>query len=132
MSNEPNINKFIELCFIEGNLTPKRRQNDANVTTQTRIDKTRIEKKYSADFEKFYSAYPLKKAKQAAYNSWLKQKPNLQSCLIAISSQIDEKLELRKTGKFCPEWKHPATWLNQGCWEDETNIQPEIRYESVE
>jgi len=24
---------------------------------------------------------------------------------------------------FCPEWKHPSTWLNQKCWEDEVNLR---------
>ena len=26
---------------------------------------------------------------------------------------------VKKAGEFCSEWKHPATWINQGCWEDE-------------
>lgn len=44
MSATPNLNKFAELGFIDGNLTPDRRQDDADMTHQTRIEKTRIEK----------------------------------------------------------------------------------------
>ena len=84
---------------------------------------------YSADFLKFYSAYPLKKGKGKAYSSWKKQKPNLSLCLTAIQDQTREKRELREAGKFCAEWKHPATWLNHGCWEDEVySAEPERRY----
>jgi len=88
--------------------------------------------KYSDEFLKFYSCYPLKKSKQKAFQSWTKQNPDLQTCLLAIEKQITEKRVLREKGKFYPEWKHPATWLNQGCWEDETNTEPETTYEAVE
>jgi len=130
MTDEPNVNKFIELDFIEGTVTPERRQDDATVTCQTRLEKTRIE--YSAEFLKFYSDYPLKKSKKAAYVKWTKLKPDLTTCLTAIKNQIAEKSELRERGKFCPDWKHPDVWLNKGCWEDETNTEPGITYESVE
>ena len=130
MTEEPNLNKFAELGFIDVNTTSTRRPVDANMTHQTRLDKTRLE--YSAEFEKFYFEYPLKKGKQAAYKSWVKQKPDLHTCLLAIESQNKEKRVLRERKKFCPEWKHPATWLNQGCWEDETNVESEKKWESVE
>jgi len=67
----------------------------------------------------FYSAYPLKKSKAQAFKSWKKLKPDLGVCLSAIQSQMIEKSFLKAEKKFCPEWKHPSTWLNQQCWEDE-------------
>ena len=80
------------------------------------------EKKYNDGFLEFYSHFPIKKGKQAAYKAWKKQKPDLQFltiCLLAIKSQKAEKKRLKENSEFCPEWKHPATWLNAGCWEDE-------------
>ena len=71
-------------------------------------------------FDKFYSEYPLKKGKQAALKAWVKNKPNLEVCLKAIKAQKAEHDMLKSSNKFCPEWKHPATWINQGCWDDET------------
>lgn len=53
--------------------------------------------------------------------AWIKHKPDLVKCLEAIERQKKEKDELVRSGKFCPEWKHPATWLNKGCWEDEVS-----------
>ncbi len=43
LQNKPNINKFIELGFIDGTLTSDGCQGDATVTHQTRLDKTRPE-----------------------------------------------------------------------------------------
>jgi predicted phage replisome organizer len=78
-----------------------------------------------SDFETFYQSYPVKKSKQAAVNSWKKlQKsgdlPEIEIILAAVKNQAAERIRKKQAGQFCPEWKHPATWLNQKCWEDET------------
>jgi hypothetical protein len=46
MDNEPDLELFISHGFIEldANVTPERRQDDANMTHQTRLDKTRLDK----------------------------------------------------------------------------------------
>jgi len=119
MSKEPNLSKFNELGFINGNMASSGRQDDVNVTLQTRIDKTREDKNYVQNFDIFYSAYPLKKGKQAALKSWIKNKPDIEVCLDAIKTQTAEKIKLKLAKEFCPEWPNPVTWLNQGCWEDE-------------
>ncbi len=79
---------------------------------------------YSEQFLKFYSAYPLKKSKAKAFEAWEKHRPDIGVCLAAIQSQEIEKSFLKAEGQFCPEWKYPATWINQQCWEDETEKKP--------
>jgi len=86
--------------------------NDNNVNNKTKL----IEK----DFNIFYQAYPIKKSKKAAKKAFEKVNVDITVLLSAIKQQADEKELLRRNGEFCPEWKHPSTWLNQGCWEDET------------
>jgi len=80
--------------------------------------------KYSVCFLEFYSSYPLKKEKKKAYKRWqtLKKQNQLPPIDIILSA-ITKQKEWRKNanGEFRPEWKHPATWLNAGCWEDEIN-----------
>ena len=51
MDKEPDLNFFIDQGFIEhdANVTSERRQPDANVTHQTRLDKTRLDKKRLPD-----------------------------------------------------------------------------------
>jgi cation diffusion facilitator CzcD-associated flavoprotein CzcO len=76
-------------------------------------------KTYSAIFLRFWEAYPLKKARPTAFKAWLKKKPNIETVLKAIKAQTLEKENLVSQNKFCPEWPHPATWLNNERWEDE-------------
>lgn len=44
MSNNLNINKFIDLGFLVVNMTPNGSQDDVNMPSQTRLDKTRLDK----------------------------------------------------------------------------------------
>jgi len=98
--------------------TPERHQKDTNKNDKNvKNDKKR--NIYNVDFEKFYNTYPIKKSKKKAFEAWIKIKPDLDICLAAIKSQKMEKQKLKEAFEFCPAWKHPATWLNQGCWEDE-------------
>lgn len=92
--------------------------------------------KYSNSFLDFYKKYPIKKSKEKAFKYWQrleqeKQLPKLQILLTAIEQQKKEKEIQINNSQFCPEWKHPATWLNQKCWEDEVNlnIKPKNKYE---
>lgn len=86
-------------------------------------------------FHKFYDAYPLKKGKAQALKTWIKLHkqntlPPIDIILTAIQNQITEKQYLINNKKFCPEWKHPSTWLNSGCWDDEITKphKPDLEY----
>lgn len=76
-------------------------------------------KNYSASFLSFYQAYPVKKGKKAAYRAWknAKDKPALSVLLKAIEQQ---KKSDSWRGGYIP---YPATWLNQGRWDDEITIK---------
>jgi len=128
METEPNISKFIELGFIC--------QNDVKATSERRqLDQPKAEKsrkEYSVDFEKFWSEYPNKVEKKKAYKKWQTLKNQLPSLDIILSAIKNQKLWRKNTnGEFRPEWKHPTTWLNAGCWEDEVQTKPQVRYEQV-
>lgn len=70
---------------------------------------------YVQDFEKFWVAYPNKRGKQAAEKAFIKAL-NLVTAetLIAGATQYANDPNLPEP-KFV---KHPATWLNAGCWDD--------------
>mgnify|MGYP003339921917 CR=1 FL=1 len=72
---------------------------------------------YMPEFEEFWQLYPQKTGKGEAYKSWKKIKPD--SKLRELISNAVGKYKLSKKVKegFV---KNPATWLNQRCWEDET------------
>lgn len=39
--------------------------------------------------------------------------------VLAIDAQIRHRRRLHESNQFCPDWPHPATWLNQQRWLDE-------------
>lgn len=72
-------------------------------------------------FDEFWSAYPKKKAKEAAKKAWVKLKPDetlgktIISAVLGSANTTDWKKE---NGKYIP---YPATYLNGKRWEDERN-----------
>lgn len=74
---------------------------------------------YSASFEVFWKAYPRKVAKLAAWRIWDRMKPPLEDILKALEWQRRSDQWTKSGGIYIP---HPATYLNQGRWEDEPDI----------
>ena len=72
-------------------------------------------------FDKFYTLYPRKQGRRAAEKSWQRlSSQEQQDALEALPNHI-EYWKLKQTEKdFIP---HPATWLNQGRWEDELDME---------
>jgi hypothetical protein len=74
---------------------------------------------YAERFAEFWKAYPKKVGKEAARKAFMKIKPSadlLQRMLEAIKAQTASDQWKRDNGQYIP---NPATWLNQGRWEDE-------------
>jgi hypothetical protein len=74
---------------------------------------------YSPDFLEFYSLYPSKEAKDAAFRKYraVRKRGISQEKLLAGVKNYLQYIEEKK-----PEFiKYPATWLNGGCWNDEYN-----------
>lgn len=86
---------------------------------ENRIEQNITDKKntYTEDFAIFWSAYPKKIGKDAAYKSWSKVKPRIDDVMYALSWQQDS--DQWKRG-FIP---NPSTYLNQGRWKDEEPIE---------
>lgn len=65
-------------------------------------------------FESFWKSYPRRVAKGAARKAFDKaiKKTTLENMLKAITEYVAKKPE-----KI--DFKHPATWLNGECWDDE-------------
>lgn len=73
----------------------------------------------SAAFDRFWQAYPNRKAKAAALKAWQKLAPDavLEAEIVAaLAWQTRQPSWLKDGGAFVP---HAATWLNQRRWEDE-------------
>jgi len=74
-------------------------------------------------FGRFWSAYPRKVGKDAAWREWQKRSPSealTAEILGALAVQSVTPQWLRDGGQFVP---HPRTWLHQGRWQDEPERQ---------
>ena len=77
-------------------------------------------------FDVFWKAYPRKIGKGDARKAFAKVKVPVETLLSAIEQQTRSEQWTRENGRFIP---NPATWLNQGRWEDEL-AAPESKYHS--
>jgi len=78
--------------------------------------------KVVVEFEEFWKAYPRKVGIEAArkkFDSAIK-KTTIQKIILAISAQKKTDQWRKDGGQFIP---HPATWLNQGRWDDVPKIE---------
>jgi uncharacterized protein YdaU (DUF1376 family) len=69
-------------------------------------------------FERFWLAYPRKVGKDAAKRAFDKRRPDdalVTEMLKAVAVHTKSESWRRDGGQFIP---HPATWLNQGRWQD--------------
>lgn len=74
---------------------------------------------YSERFKEFWAAYPKKIGKDAALKAFMKRKPSadlVSKMITAIEWQKQTDQWTRESGRYIP---NPATWINQGRWEDE-------------
>jgi hypothetical protein len=76
-------------------------------------------------FNEFWSIYPRKVSKRVAEKAWLKLSNQEQlDALQALPNHI-EYWKLRNTEtEYIP---HPATWINQGRWEDELDMTVKVK-----
>lgn len=123
--------EFSQLSDDKNGAYTKCIQSVSNMDTQVSLElgKDRIETEINncanVLFDKFWLAYPIRKSKEPALKSFKKINPSeflLQKMIDALEIQKQEKNLLKQSGKFCPEWRLPSTWLNQKGWEDESSL----------
>ena len=75
----------------------------------------------SSEFDEFWSEYPRKVGKKDARKAFDKalKTTDAETMIRAVIAQKQSGQWLRENGRYIP---NPATWLNQGRWDDE--IQP--------
>ena len=74
-------------------------------------------------FAEFWKEYPRKVAKQKAWETYLKKQciDHQHDIMAALEVQKQSRQWTKDGGQFIP---HPATWLNQGRWNDEDVFIP--------
>lgn len=79
-----------------------------------------------AAFDLFWHAYPRKVGKDAAKKAFSRVKEPVETLLAAIERQKCGRQWQENGGQYIP---NPATWLNQGRWQDEVPEAPKSNWE---
>lgn len=106
----------------ESNYQVTSKEQASNTNKNSNKEKNEKNKEYSIDFIEFWKSYPNRIGKDAAWGAWQKRngdRPPVEQIIQAIKDQKEWR-ESARQGEFRPEWKNPSTWINQGCWNDET------------
>lgn len=88
--------------------------SDLNSSLQTQEASSLDRGFYEPGFGDFWAMYPRRVGKADAMRAWKRAKPPLELVMVALVWQIEKWAE--DDQKFIP---HPATWINQGRWNDE-------------
>ena len=121
---------FLLESASDNHVATTRKPTDNHMEPQNRIDKNRLDKNrldktigegetVLDQFELFWSVYPRKVGKEAARKAFAKVKEPVELLINAVEKQKQTEQWTREGGRFIP---YPATWLNQGRWNDEIEI----------
>lgn len=106
-----------------GGLKKANNSNQPPVEPVPKVPKASKPPKVPCLFEDFYALYPRKEAKQHALKAYQKAvKQVSHKTIIEGVSKYKQQIEAKQTEK--QYIKQPATWLNQGCWDDDYNFEP--------
>jgi len=116
-----NYNKYQHEPTIKltSKLTNNQQTTNKQLTTPKEYNKERksINSVYTSDFIDFWTKYPKKTGKGAAFSSWKKlSKTEKDKISDALDWQILSEQWLKDSGQFIP---NPQTYLNQKRWDDE-------------
>lgn len=101
------------------NVSPNVSITQPNATDIEEDKELEKEKEDIYPFEEFWTAYPKKKAKEAARKAWAKLKPDEslgKEIIQAVMESAKTNDWKKENGKYIP---YPATYLNGKRWEDE-------------
>jgi len=80
-------------------------------------------------FDNFRKNYPgIKRGLKTEFENYKKKHKDWKEVLNLLFPATDNQIKVRELKRqkheFVPEWKNLSTWINQRCWEEETEIKP--------
>ena len=110
------------------NASEKEGEKEKEIEIEIEIEKESSNPPLSP-FEQFWQAYPKKVGKLDAERAFQKAKAPIDQLLSAVERQKKSDQWIRENGRFIP---NPATWLNQGRWDDVLSIPGETTLSELE
>jgi hypothetical protein len=111
------FSKYRIITVLQWEHYQNRTANRTTCAQQVHTTKEKEQQQINIMFDQFYSNYPRKASKKKAESifSGLDEATKLK-CIDGAKAYANQCKTLNTEKRFI---KHPTTWLNQGCWEDE-------------
>jgi hypothetical protein len=103
----------------EGRRAKGSKKDSPKPAKTTKAAKAAARESAAAEFEEFWRAYPKRKAKADALKAFAKVREDGVAVATLISAA--KRYAGERAGQDPQYTKHPATWLNKACWQDETS-----------
>lgn len=115
---------YIKVNYINGiprtnDLTGSVKQTYKCLDIINKKEKIKITQKQKENFQLFWTVYPKKKGKEKAFESFIKRTkdlPPIKKLVKIVKLHADQDDWIKDDKQWVPM---PATWLNQGRWQDE-------------
>lgn len=107
--------EHLQASAASASKSPQDKDNKTIDKDKDKDNKKRADAK-NDDFDAFWAVYPRKVGKGDAKKAFAKVKAPVSVLIDAVNMQKQSQQWLRNDGQYIP---NPATWLNQGRWEDE-------------
>ncbi len=116
--------RFLDRQFESDDVTgrvAKHRRSNNDVTvlvtpSSVSVSGSTSKKQSDENFDRFYAAYPLHVGKQAARKSFDREMSRGTDLDTVVAGAERYRDDPNREASFT---KHPATWLNHGCWDDD-------------
>ncbi len=103
------------------------------ISSIRKITKKEPQEAIQEKFDQFWRLYPEKRSKQQALKIFTKiitdDPPVFEALMNALHHQNRERSRRHELDLLTPNPKHPTTWLNNGCWTDETKSEEQLNEE---
>ena len=125
-------NLYVENQHIENNIqlnTNRLNTKELSIkelNTKNKINNNNIKDK----FDIFYNKYPIKKSKDKAFTSFSRivKKVSFEDIMKGLDNYLKDIEKNKIEKRFI---KHPSTWLNQGCWQDEYEAKNNSKFQDL-
>lgn len=109
--------KYDGICRFDPHFEWRKKSSWCGKYSTGKARRVKSSPEYSDEFKAFWEVYPKKTAQDAAWKSW-RDEDKLPPQHYQLAIKQAQAYAEHVTGKDTKYVKHPATWLNGGCWKD--------------
>jgi hypothetical protein len=109
--------KYDGVCRFDPHFEWRKKSSWCGKFNSGQVRRVKLSAEYTEDFKEFWAACPKKVAQDTAWKAW-SNPDKLPPLHYKLAIKQMKLYALHVQGKDQKYVKHPATWINGGCWKD--------------